>query len=101
MHLFDSYCYNIDEKLKMVRYFVFTLALVTMFSLIFNSMNGLWYYILESNTDTFNTILSIFFNLLFIISLATIWVRTYQLTSEQLPASSRPPSAKVHSIDKL
>ena len=46
MHLFDSYCYNIDEKLKMVRYFVFTLALVTMFSLIFNSMNGLWYYIL-------------------------------------------------------
>ena len=77
MHLFDSYCYNIDEELKMVRYFVFILALVTMFSLIFNSMNGLWYYILESKTETFNTILSIFLNLLFIIYLATIWVRIY------------------------
>jgi hypothetical protein len=41
---FNSKCYNIENKLSMLRYFTFTLHLVTLLSLAYNAMNALVYY---------------------------------------------------------
>ena len=101
LQLFNSYCLNIENTFKMVRYFTFTLSLTVMFSLVFNTVNGLRYYILESKTDAFNTVLSIFLNILFGLALLTIWIRTYQLTAEKLPEESRSRSVKVHHEEKM
>ena len=101
LSLFNSFCLNIESKFKMIRYFVFTLTLLMSFSLIFNSMNGLAYYVLQSNTDVFNTVLSTFLNIFFILAIVTLWVRTYQMTTDNLPASIKPASAKVHNTDKM
>lgn len=62
----------------MVRYFVFTLHLATVFSLAFNGINALHRYVLISNTDVFNTVLAIFVNIAYGLGLMAIWVRTYQ-----------------------
>ena len=80
----------------MVRYFVFTLHLAVAFSLVFNSMNGLRYYVLQTNTDVFNTILSIFLNISMFLGLIGIWIRTYQLRAE-VPVTNR--SVKIHNMD--
>jgi hypothetical protein len=77
LQLFSAYCLNIEEKLKNIRYFIFTVNLAVSFILIYASTNALYNYTLLTKTDVFNTVLAILLSIFFLVGLIFIWMRTY------------------------
>jgi len=53
-YLFHLKCKKIHSTLKKFQYFLFTVILCLLFGLIYSSINSLYHFKLNSNTDTFN-----------------------------------------------
>jgi len=80
---FNSSCYNIEGKLRVIRYFIFSLHLVTLFCVAYSSMNALTFYELRKNADVVNSVLGIGMTLFYMVAKVALWVRTYNMVPKK------------------
>ena len=80
LYVFYSRCLKIEQTLKIFTYFLLTVSLCLIFTIIFSAYNTLSHYKLLTPTDTFNTTVGIMLAILFFLMVVAIWIITYLTT---------------------
>lgn len=93
---FHRFCLKIENALKNIRYFVFSIFIALLFSFVYSSANSLYHYVLLTPVDTFNTALGVILGLILLCFIVSIWV----VTINTVINTQKNNNPKIHDISK-
>lgn len=80
LYLFNSRCLKIEQTLKIFGYFLFTVSMCLIFTIIYSAYNTLFHYTLLTPTDTVNTVIGIMLSIAFLLVVVAIWTISFLTT---------------------